>query len=59
MKIIWACKKCFSKQTSDSSKRWSMDSCECGESSLDLESGYMRTIGKVEILERIGLLDES
>ena len=53
MKIVWACKKCHDKTTSDSSIRWSMDWCDCGESGIDLEEGYCRQIGPVEVLERI------
>ena len=52
MKITWACKKCFDKKVSDSSKCWQMDACDCGESFVDLEEGYCRTIGPIEILER-------
>jgi len=52
MKTIleWRCGYCDSIQKSDSTKRWSMDYCKCGESFVDLEEHYQRNMGEVIVL---------
>lgn len=51
-KITWKCKKCEDVRESYSWKRWEMDICRCGESGIDLEEWYMRSMGCPEIIKR-------
>ncbi len=48
--LEWRCGYCDSIQKSDSSKRWSMDYCKCGESFVDLEEHYQRNMGEVIVI---------
>lgn len=48
--IEWQCKHCKDILYSSDQERWTMDSCNCGESSLDLEENYMRGFGDIEII---------
>ena len=48
--LEWRCGYCDSIQTSDSAKRWSMDYCQCGESFVDLEEHYQRSMGEVVVI---------
>jgi len=54
MRIIleWQCEICQDVQLSDSNRRHHMDYCKCGESAVDLEEGYQRSIGKVKDVKR-------
>jgi len=48
--LEWRCGYCDSIQKSDSSMRWSMDHCKCGESFVDLEEHYQRNMGEVIVI---------
>ena len=48
--LDWRCGYCDSIQKSDSSIRWSMDHCKCGESFVDLEEHYQRNMGEVIVI---------
>tara|TARA_R110000824_G_scaffold361407_1_gene549345 strand:+ start:266 stop:691 length:426 start_codon:yes stop_codon:yes gene_type:complete len=48
--LDWKCGYCNSVQKSDSSKRWSMDYCHCGQSFVDLEDHYQRNMGEIIVL---------
>lgn len=50
MKIVWFCKKCNWVSISDSKLRHCMETCKCGETSLDLEEYYSRMTGEREDL---------
>ena len=54
MKIIlkWKCGECNSEQTSYSDVRWSMQTCYCGKSGVDLEEHYQRVFGNIIELNR-------
>ncbi|MCP5006639.1 MAG: hypothetical protein GY941_22260 [Planctomycetes bacterium] len=45
MKLTWACHQCGSVVVSDSKEQHTMDWCECRQTAVDLEEGYMRTLG--------------
>lgn len=45
MIIIWGCRNCGSIQVSNSKLRHTMDTCECGKISLDLEEYGCRIVG--------------
>lgn len=47
---VWECKSCKDKVISYTEQRHQMDSCECGKSKIDLEEGYCRGVGEVEVL---------
>jgi len=50
-KIIWKCKLCNSIQESSSSISHMMDVCKCKQSTMDLEEGYSRSSGDIEIIK--------
>lgn len=54
MKIIltWKCGECNSEQTSYSDVRWSMQTCSCGKSAVDLEEHYQRGFGSIIEINR-------
>ena len=45
IRLIWRCKKCKDVVISYSHLRHEMNYCECGESAIDLEEHYQRTLG--------------
>ena len=47
---VWECKTCEDKVISYSEQRHTMNTCKCGKSSVDLEVGYARAMGDVEVL---------
>ena len=49
MKLKWRCKDCDDVVTSEI-KRWHLDVCKCGKSSVDLEEHYYRFNGDVEMI---------
>ena len=53
MKIKWKCLSCGSIHTSNSKEHHTCDFCECGNSFMDLEEGYSRQGGEIEIIERV------
>ena len=51
--VKWTCSKCGDILISNSNRRHEMDTCRCGESSLDLEEEYARMIGSYKPLEKL------
>jgi len=45
------CTKCGQELYSFTDERWSMTTCECGESSLDAELWYTREMGFVKVID--------
>lgn len=52
MKLIWVCSSCNWVSVSDSKIGHCMETCKCGETSLDLEEDYMRCTGHPVFLMR-------
>ena len=50
---VWQCKSCKDKVVSYTDQIHTMDTCKCGESKVDLEVGYCRTSGNLEVLSGI------
>lgn len=48
--IKWQCKICKNIITSNKEIRWSMDTCKCGETSVDAEEYYTRFIGNEPLI---------
>jgi len=49
VRLKWRCKYCDDVKMSKI-KRWHLDVCKCGRSSVDLEESYYRINGDIEIL---------
>ena len=47
VKLTWTCGFCGDVNESYSNRRWDMNVCKCGKSSVDLEKYYQRIFGKV------------
>ena len=56
IKLIWQCEKCNDKVTSYSDERWTMNTCKCGLTSVDLEEWYQRNTGKVKEIKRYKMI---
>jgi hypothetical protein len=52
VKITWQCKKCNDIVISYSNLRHNMNFCKCGESAVDLEESYQRTVGDIIELKK-------
>ena len=50
---IWKCEECGSVQTAKSYEWHTMSYCECKESFVDLEEGYVRMGGEAMITEKV------
>lgn len=48
--IKWRCDSCGTVNESDEFVRHSMDMCSCGESGVDADKEYIRTIGNLTFL---------
>jgi len=46
----WKCPECEDEVISDRLKKWSMDTCKCGKSSVDIDEHYVRVIGEIPIV---------
>lgn len=57
IKLTWRCKTCKDVKTSYSTIRHNMNFCKCGDSGVDLEEYYQRTMGSVEDLSREKLVN--
>ena len=51
IKWTWECTECEGVVESFSNKRHDMNFCKCGKSGVDLEGGYARSSGSVEIIK--------
>ena len=49
-RMIWKCEWCGDVVISYSYLRHDMNVCDCQESAVDFEEGYVRIIGDVEVL---------
>ena len=47
---VWQCKSCKDKVISYTDQRHTMNTCKCGETNVDLEVGYCRASGDLEVL---------
>ena len=52
IKLTWMCDYCEDVVNSYSYERHSMDTCSCGQSSVDLEEHYMRGSGSITEVSR-------
>ncbi len=52
VRVKWECGKCKSVQKAYSHQRHQMSTCKCGESGVDLEQWYQRSMGSVNELAR-------
>lgn len=51
-KIKWKCRYCGDIIISDTDEHHKMDFCKCHKSAVDAEKEYIRTMGKVEFLDK-------
>jgi len=52
IRLKWQCNKCKDIVTSYSSSRHDMNFCKCGESAVDLEEHYQRSLGSSKDIKR-------
>ena len=52
VRLIWKCRKCKDVVISYSNLRHDMNSCECGESHVDLEEFMQRNMGDIKEISR-------
>ncbi len=52
-KIAWVCDECNWLQVSDSKECHQMNSCKCGDSTVDLEEDYCRFIGAPRVIAEL------
>ena len=47
---VWKCNECEDIVKSYSNLRYDLNRCQCGECYVDLEDGYCRTLGEIDII---------